>query len=911
MADRNYGAIRDSVKAVEFIDKLINDPKYADLPIAFDIEAGYTGPDKAGVALQQFHPDYIVVGISFTVHTSWARYIPLAHDDGNNIDNIPAVARALWRMLQTGRGVAHNASYELKGMSRFFREVLWNDPEVGKEVRASRGFFPLLADTIIEVYLEACYDPLKIGKDLKSVSLHAFGLKMTKFMDLFPSTDSDYGPATKRGKTRFVRFNTRNSMNPTVIAYACEDSVAALMVHQKHYENQKDEFIFKVEMGLIPVLSEMEMGPVDPETGAAYGNMLFDWGLVAAKAEEVARFRDKANDEILMELSERLGRPININLGSVQQLAKILYSAAPEGLGLPVTVRSDKTNDPSTSDNALRVLAKQDPTIKKILTYRQIVKLYGSYLNKFLTELQYSGTGVVFPNHNQAGALTGRMSVDQVSYQQWPKPYKWELKDGTKFELNFRDLLVSPKRFRIIGYDFSQVELRVLAGQAHERAMLKAFADDVDIHRATASTMLRIPLDEISKKQRAVGKTCNFAVVYGSGPGNVADLLTAQGSPTTKEEAEEMLDMYYAGFPSLRAWMDTMVAHGREQKWVATPFGRKFTVWEYYDHRNWIRAKGDRMCVNAPIQGGAADYMKIGMVRAQAAIHRAEREGKIPQDSIRLFMTVHDALEFYVREDVDTQTVIDLITPQVSFSHPKLGPVQIRTDWHEGTSWGHVVEIKLDQEKKIKGYEWEDATGESHEFQTLTEAYDFQKAFEQPKKEKEESPAAHIVPSEISSLEELFDTYAVGPHARTLIREACAPDAKTPGEGIKILAGQIGGWDLIFDLYAKEQGTSRPMALADPGDPPWMTEKMIDNASVWVVSMLEMPTEKQWTEFQEFLSFHPGETHVRVETPEGNLEMDSLHFLRDQDQGKISLILGGASMTLERLPETVDMEGVL
>lgn len=857
MTDRNYGAIRDSEKAIAFIDKITNDPKYAGLPIAFDIEAGYTGPDKEGVSLQQFHPDYIVVGISFTIDTGWARYIPFAHDDGNNIDRLPDVLRALWRMLNTGRGVAHNAAYELKGMSRIFREVLWNDPEVGAEVRAANGFFPLLSDTMILVWLDASYDPLRIGKDLKSVSLNAFGLEMTHFKDLFPTEDSDLGPATKRGKTRYVRFNSRNSMSPKVISYACEDSVAALLVHQKHYADHADKFIFKTEMSLLPVLCEMEMGPVD-DKGNALGNMLFDWGLVASKAEEVARFRDAFNDEILMDLSQRLDRPVNINLGSVQQLAKILFSEAPEGLGLPVKVRSEKTNNPSTSDDALRVIAKSDPIIKKILTYRQVVKLYGSYLNKFLTELQYSGTGVVFPNHNQAGALTGRMSVDQVSYQQWPKPYHFELANGTVFDLNFRDLLISPKSHRFIGYDFSQVELRVLAGQAHETAMLRAFADGVDIHKATASTMLRIPLEEVSKKQRGVGKTCNFAVVYGSGPGNIADMLTSQGSPTTKDEAEKMLEMYYAGFPNLRSWMDTKIAEGREQKFVETLFGRKFTVWEYYDHREWIRSKGDRMCVNAPIQGGAADYMKIGMVRAQAAIHRAEREGLIPKYGIRLFMTVHDALEFYVHDSVDTQTVIDLITPQVSFRVK--GLPEIRTDWHEGQSWGHDVEIELDREtKKICGYSWEDPKGDTHEFSNIEDAYAFQRAFE-----KGSEPPAK------------------------------PKESRDPQK-------------------APEDRSDRPMAFDEPieGDAPWVTPEMRkkDAETVWVVTITDMPTQQQWDGFQDYLNERPGLQTVRLDTPEGSVTFDTKHTISTDDQGRISILLGGAGLVQERQAADLDLVG--
>lgn len=905
MSDRNYGAIRDPEKAQAFINRCISSGK----PIAFDIEAGYTGPDKEGVSLQQFHPEYIVVGISFTVSTDWARYIPFAHDDGNNITDIPTVARALWRMLRTGRGVAHNASYELKGMSLFFRQHLWDDPEVGKEVRETYGYFNILADTMIMVYLEACYDPMRIGKDLKSVSLDAFGLVMTKFADLFPAEDSDLGPATKRGKIRFARFNTRNSMNPKVIDYACEDSVASLLTYEKHYAAQKDQFIWKTEMSLMPVLCEMEMGVVD-EDGKAQGNMLFNWGLVASKTEEIDTFRDRYNDEILNDLTERLGRPVTINLGSVMQLRKILYDPVEQGgLGLPINdkFRSEKTQEPSTSDDALRVLAKRDPIIKKILTLRQIVKLYGSYLNKFLNELQYSGTGVVFPNHNQAGALTGRMSVDQVSYQQWPKPYHFELADGTTFDLNFRDLMVSPKDYRIIGFDFSQVELRVLAGQAQETAMLAAFANDIDIHKATASTMLRIPLEEVDKKTRGIGKTCNFAVVYGSGAENIAEMLTAQGSPTTKDEAIELLEKYYAGFAKLRNWMDQSIATGREQGFVETLFGRKFTVWEYKDHRNWIRTKGDRMCVNAPIQGGAADYLKIGMVRAQAAIKKAEREGRIPKWGIRLFMTVHDALEFYVHKSVDTQTVIDIITPCVSF--PVKGLPEIKTDWHEGESWGHVVEIKLDRTtKQINGYSWEDSTGANHDFDTLDAAYEFQKAFEKGSAQKSKEAKPEAAPEPELKIE--------------------VPEKKIPARGrVSLMAEKPMALDEFlddvhtFEPYEEDvedgpefcrgcgQHKLSPLHKRTPGydDPPWMTEKMAEKESAWVVTITDMPTEEQWREFQVFLKARPGDASVRLETPEGAIVFDTTHELYASDQGAISVILGGAALALERLPENMDL----
>lgn len=1211
MVDRNYGAIRDANTVEALVEKLLAER----LPIAFDIEAGYTGSDKVGVSLKQFHPEYIVVGISFTNNTDWARYIPFAHDDGDNVDDLARTARALWRMLRSGLGVAHNAAYELKGMSRFFRQYLWWDNEVGAEVRESRGFFPILSDTMIEVFLEACYDPLRIGKGLKEVSKHAFGLVMTEFKSLFPAEDSPLGPPTKKGSTTKIRFNTRSSRDPRVISYACEDSVACLLVHQKHYENQKDSLIYQAEMALLPILCEMELGEVDPETGEAQGNMMLDWALIRKKIVEVEAFRDEMCEEILQNLSVRLDRVVNINLGSPKQLADILFSEAPQGLGLPIKMRSEKTNAPSTSDDALKVIAKSDPIIKRILQYRQVVKLHGAYLNKYLTELNYHPSQRAFPVHNQAGALTGRMSVDQVSYQQWPKPYHFELDSGTTLDMSFRDLFLAPKDHRIIGFDYSQVELRIMAGVANETAMLEAFASGVDIHIATAAEMMGIPVDQVTKKQRAIGKalandelvltpsgwipigdikegdvvvvpdggettveavfpqgvrriykvefedgsviradgdhlwpvkhikthesalltteqilrrglkldtgkgsgtwkwyienvdplefggesdlsvdpyllgillgdgsmsapavslaigdedfvetserilkvlpegvharrtrdglvftsgvpgayrnaldrdlkdlglrgsktqfdgrfgvrswekavpqeylfsgiaqryallrgimdadatvsgtgaalltttsgqlaedaiflarslggrakiqrtrntsytyqgekkqgrlsyevliatpevpftlrrkaerwvelqakkkprlqdkkiisikadgyddatcirvahenhefvtagvtrthnTLNFAIAYGSGATNIAEMLTSPDNPVTKEDAQEMLDQYFNAFSGLKTWMDRMIATGREQKEVFTHLKRKFTVWEYYDHRDWIKAKGDRMCVNAPIQGGAADYLKIAMIRAYNAIKDAERRGEIPVDSIRMVLTIHDALEFYVHKDITTQYVLDLINPRVSY--PIGLPVEIKADWHEGYQLSAVSEIELDENNKISGYElvyelpW---TGEAFTFagDTLHESLD--KFYEWEWNFFKQSAT-------------YYQTHNV--------------DFELP-KAVEAL-----------------QKASEAVVEAVEVEPPVLVET--SSGKLLTVSVLDDPTAESWARFQQYLADRPGEGEVRFEAPSGYMMLDTTAHLTDEDQPLLSLIFGGARLSI-------------
>lgn len=930
MSDRNYGAIRDPELVEKFIDRLIKqseDNAFAKgKPFAFDIEAGYTGPDAEEVSKMQFHPTYILVGISFTNDTNWARYVPIAHDDGNNVTDIVRVAKAFWRLVNTGMGIAHNASYELKGMSRWFRELLWNDPEYGEAVRASKGLFPIFADTMIEVWLSQEYEPAIADitqKDLKSSVLDSFGIQMTHFSDLFPKTENDMGPATKVAVKK-LRFNTRYSTSARVIAYACEDSVGALMLHEKHWEDLTTgprRNINKVEHELIPVLVEMEMGPLDPETGVALGNMYLNWAHIFRKEEELERFRQRFQEEIMDDFSERLGRVITLNLNSPPQLVKILYDAAPEGLGLKINDRwrSKKTGAPSTGDDALKVLANSDPLVRKILQYRQVVKLYSSYLHKYSSQLNYAGTGFVFPNHNQAGTVTGRMSVDQVSYQQWPKPQKFTLNDGTTFEMNFRDLLISPPEYRIVGYDYSQVELRFLAAVAGETTMLETFAAGTDIHRMTASRMFKIPPEQVTKKDRAKGKTINFAIVYGQGPDALAENITAGGDPTTKEEAEELLRLYFLGFPKLRAWIDNQVAVGHNQGWVETFFGRKFVVWEYKDKRQWIRDKGDRMCVNAPIQGGAADYMKYAMVRVYKKLKALGL-----QDKVRLTMTIHDALEFYAHESVSTAEVVKILNDCVSFPVKGL-PVQIRADWHEGPTWGVMTEIKIDADSNITHYEVEDV---AEKYDTYEEALN--KAMSIQKEKSKEKQVAVTPPPEVRA--EIERSIAAEP----TVKRATAlgpPSAGMPPlemqtaeearERAKPLSGDAVKAALEADTAAgrarkkaQMEYANRPMALADDDEPPWMTDTMRANdqarkkvSRTWVVMMTDMPDETQWQDFQDWLTEGPDKLIVR--TPEGDLKDDKTYAISEDDQGLISLLLGGADLAFETDDvSAADFEGV-
>lgn len=726
MTANNYGLISTVDELKTYVTRVLEGGK----EFAFDIETGYDGPDEKNVAKMPFHPNFKVVGISFTDDPSWARYVPIAHDNGQNVSAV-AVARLFWTLLNTGRGVPHNAMFELQGMGRFFRETLWDDPFFGYAVRESHGYYPVFSDSMIEASMTQRFQPLGsaggVGVGLKGLTKHRYGHQMTEFMDLFPIEDSDLGPGTPKSKRNVVRFNTRNLV-PAVIEYACEDSAWTIAHHIDLYPEVAGKLMFRTEIALLNVLAEMEL----------YGLEL-DWAEYERRAAEVSDFHERMNEEIQDYFSDRLNELVRVKLGSPQQVAELLY----DKLGLPVQY-DPKTKNRTTNEKAITHLERQDAGVRRIAQWREVQALLSRYLVKYLKELRYAEDGRAHPNHNQLGAGTGRFSVDHVSYQQWPKPYKFELESGRTLKLNYRNFLIAPEGFRIVGFDFSQVELRILAGMTNEADMLKAFADGIDIHKATASAMLGIPIDEVTKADRAKGKTLNFGIVYGLGVDALAEQLGI-----SIDEAQALLDQYFEGFPMLRKWIEDRQIEGANNWEVSTLFGRRFHIWEYDEHKRllekaakmpietpkqleekkkierWarrMRSKADRMCVNAPVQGGAADYLKLGMVRVSRKIKEMGWEGKVI-----LVMTIHDALEFYVHESISTQEVIDTLNPCVSFPVP--GLPEILAEWHEGPRWGEVVEINVDKNKQIVNYSWEDDEYEKHDFDTLEEAYAYQKDF--------------------------------------------------------------------------------------------------------------------------------------------------------------------------------------
>jgi DNA polymerase-1 len=622
----------------------------------FDIETGYSGPP---VEKKSLHPETaFVVGVSFSGDPGWARYVPLRHDRGEMVDDVK-FARLLAKLLGSGKGIAHNAPFELRHLAKFFRERLTSE-ELADAGLEPNGYFPIFSDSMSEAYLLGNWP----GVGLKELVFAVFGHQMTLLEDLFPEMTAKQKKA--------MRFNTLD-LTPRVVSYACEDAAWCLAASRKHKPMVDKKLLYRVDTGLIPIISEME----------DYG-LQMDWSAMARWNLRAKSFADALRVEIMRDLSELVGQPVDINLGSSQQVSKVLY----EQMGLRTTKLTD-SGTMSTSAPALAGLAKKHPAVQKILDYRELVKLSGSYLEKYPRDFNYAEDGRAHPSHNICFVVSGRFSVNDPAYQQLPKKYYYQLANGQEFDLKFRNFVVAGPDHYFLGFDYSQVELRVLAGLSREPALLKAFAEDEDVHRMTAALMFEVPFDQVTEQQRGIGKTINFSLLYQQGAKGMAERMGIQ-----VEEAKEFIQKYFAAFSLVKSWISNQTKDGVAKGHTLSKFGRKHPIWALESDKPAIRANGERLCVNAPCQGGAADVMRIAMVRSRNAIRAAGLA-----DRVHLVMNIHDALVYEVHKSVSPQRVIDLVQPEVVFEIP--GWPMMRADWEVGLKWGNMKKLDLDENHQI------------------------------------------------------------------------------------------------------------------------------------------------------------------------------------------------------------------
>lgn len=677
MTARNYDVITSEEALRALVEKLLAEEK----PIGFDVETGYLGPDRKKGALNIDWDEQFVAGFSITNSPDWARYIPVAHDFGANL---PSAWDIVKPVLETLPVIAHHLKFEKRNLRALQRKGYGPRIEVNG-----------VGDSMLQSYVLSKYQ----YHGLKPLVKEAFGHEMAEIESLFPG-------ATQK-QLEALRFNVLDPTDPEVVSYACEDAAWCLALHDFFAplieQRNNHKFMYSLEMMISDLLCDME------DAGHAT-----DWEALAEQAQYAEPFKEHMTKAAREGLGEMAGTDYSgLNLGSAKQMREALYGE----IGLSTT-RLTKGGEASTDAQALETLSREHPAVKKVLEVREVGNLAGR-LKKWINDYSICYDQRVHANFNQVVVGSGRFSANDPSIQQLPKEWRWttllsnsiDVNDDEQWNAicshqnsvfgkhfwtgNFRDFLIAGEGCYLIGFDYSQIELRALAGMSREKALLDAFDNDEDVHTLTAAMMLGIPVSEVTDKKRAIGKTMNFALLYGMEAKSLSERLAI-----SLAEAERLYDQYFSAFTDVTKWMSRMKALGMDRGYAETHFGRKWTLWDLQSPYFSQRSKGERLCVNAPVQGTAADIMKIAMLRCKKAL---EAKGWW-MTKVRMINNLHDALTFEADNSINPIELRELLQECVVWEIPTFP--KIVADWELGQKWGSSVKWKAHEAVEFDGENW-------------------------------------------------------------------------------------------------------------------------------------------------------------------------------------------------------------
>ena len=352
------------------------------------------------------------------------------------------------------------------------------------------------------------------------------------------------------------------------------------------------------------------------------------------------------------------GQPFN--LGSPKQIGEILFGK----LGLPVKKRT-ASGAPSTDEEVLTELAADYPLPARILEHRGLAKLKGTYTDK-LPAMVNPATGRVHTHYAQAVAVTGRLASNEPNLQNIPI----RTPEGRRVRRAF----VAPPGHRILSADYSQIELRIMAHISEDEGLLRAFAEGLDVHRATAAEVFGTPLDEVTSEQRRYAKVINFGLIYGMGAFGLASNLGIE-----QKAAKDYIDRYFARFAGVKRYMDETRVKAKAQGYVETVFGRRLWLPEINSGNGPRRSGAERQAINAPMQGTAADLIKLAMIAVQKELDASGR-------ATRMVMQVHDELVLEVPEaelDWAREAIPRLMAGVAALKVPLLAEVGVGANWDE------------------------------------------------------------------------------------------------------------------------------------------------------------------------------------------------------------------------------------
>ncbi len=524
---------------------------------------------------------------------------------------------------------------------------IFENPKVGKwghnckydgEVLALAGInvSPLAFDSMIASYL------LNSGSrahSLDALAFNEFGHQMIPIEELIG----------KKGKDQITMEQVAAE---TIAEYSGEDADYTYRLVKKFSPQllslKLQKLFDDIEMPLIPVLQHIELAGVK-----------IDSKFLAALGKSMSTTIKKLEKQIHGYAKT------DFNIKSPLQLTEVLFTTlklSSEGL------KKTKTGI-STAVDELEKLQGKHPIIDDIMEYRELTKLLSTYIET-LPELVQKQTGRVHTDFNQTVAATGRLSSNDPNLQNIPI--------RTELGREIRKAFIAEKGFQLVSVDYSQIELRVVASMAKEQKMIDAFKHGADIHQATAADIFGIPVADVTKDQRSAAKEVNFGVLYGMGAYGLASR-----KKISREKAQDFIDRYFASRPKVAKYLEDTKAQARKRGYVETLFGRRRNLPEINSSNGQIRAQAERIAVNLPVQGTAADILKLAMIACDKGLPNISPKS-------RMILTVHDELVFEV-PDADVKKVSAFVKQTMEGVYELAAPLV--ADVKVGENWGEMTQV--------------------------------------------------------------------------------------------------------------------------------------------------------------------------------------------------------------------------
>jgi DNA polymerase I len=597
-AAKTSSAVKETSVVPPSPGKVLNSENYETLLSEQQLEkwlgkvstAELTGFDTETTSLDYMEAQ--IVGLSFATDAGDACYLPLQHDYPNvpqQLDRSTVLKRLQpWLEDETQAKAGHHLKYDAHVLANY-----------GITLRGIRF------DTMLESYV---LNSTATRHDMDSVASRYLGIKTITYEDVV-------GKGAKQKRFDEVDLERATS-------YAAEDADVALQLHHRLWPEiaatgRLAAVYTDIEQPLIAVLQRME-----------YSGVLIDASLLKQQSQEIS----EKLSMLEQQAHDLAGH--SFNLGSPKQLQEILF----EELKLPVMRKTPK-GQPSTAEDVLQELADDYELPRVILEHRGLIKLQSTYTDR-LPEQICARTGRVHTSYHQAVAATGRLSSSNPNLQNIPI----RSEEGRRI----RQAFIAPEGYSLLAADYSQIELRIMAHMSADTGLVKAFAANQDIHRATAAEVFGVEPADVSEEQRRSAKAINFGLIYGMSAFGLARQLGIE-----RHEAQGYVDRYFERYPGVKLYMDKTREQARRQGYVETVFGRRLYLPDINSRQVQSRQYAERSAINAPMQGTAADIIKLAMLAVNEWLNQSGMDA-------RLIMQVHDELVLEVRTEAAQKLAVKI-----------------------------------------------------------------------------------------------------------------------------------------------------------------------------------------------------------------------------------------------------------